>query len=234
MPLISMVDRWVPQTLSCTPLINPYMAITCIPHPKTLLRARILPIEEVRPRDLETLTLYSLYKEKFDVYGILISSTPLYKHQASSYLRYAKILLALVSLSYWRFFHLWFNLRRVFSWHQTGALYRFFTHLFSRYPISAYLDIQLTGNFCASSVGTLCKKNEWFAILLLLRQKSCMVLMQSMATINQEAEPIQCLWKTSANPCYYNQATHLVQSEVGATIDLEEWTTFQQPMWWMR
>ena len=100
MPLIPTVDSWVSQTLACTPLINPYMAITCTSHPKTLLHTRILPIWEVRPRDLRTLTLYLPYKEKSEVHGILISPTPLYKHQASSYLRYAKILLALVSLSY--------------------------------------------------------------------------------------------------------------------------------------
>ena len=122
MPLIPTVDSWVSQTLACTPLINPYMAITCTSHPKTLLHTRILPIWEVRPRDLRTLTLYLPYKEKSEVHGILISPTPLYKHQASSYLRYAKILLALVSLSYCRFFHLWFNLRRFFGQHQIGAL----------------------------------------------------------------------------------------------------------------
>ena len=80
------------------------------------------------------------------IHGILISLPPLYKHQASSYLRYAKIHLGLVSLSYLRFFHHWLNLQRVFGRHPIGALCRFF-----RYPINACLDDQLIDHFCASS-----------------------------------------------------------------------------------
>lgn len=77
---------------TCHPLKCLYIERTCMPHPKILLYIRILQTWEVKPEDLEALTPYSPYKERAYIYGILVNSISLYKHQDPSSLRYVEFL----------------------------------------------------------------------------------------------------------------------------------------------
>ena len=79
--------------------------------------------------------------------------------------RYIKTSLALILLSYWRFFYHWLNFRRVFGQHPIGALCRFFTLLFFRYSIGMRVDDQLTGNFFPSSIYIYIKTKNWKAYI---------------------------------------------------------------------
>ena len=185
MLLNSTVEPWVLQYFSHTPLIDPYKEITCTSRPKIPPHAHILPIWEIRSWDLKTLTQYHLYKEKPYAHGILVSPTPLYKQQASSYHRYMKILLALVSLSHGDSL-------------ATNLTIEGFLPAPHRYSllVLCYL-VLLVPNWCEWGLLThwwfLCIiiwchlwEFEWFVISPLLRKKSYMVLKRSMATINQE------------------------------------------------
>ena len=64
--------HWIPPTFACTPL-------------------HIFPVWKAKPWDLRAITPDLLYKENFYLQGILVSSTPLYKHRAPSSIRYVKI-----------------------------------------------------------------------------------------------------------------------------------------------
>ena len=70
--------------------MSSYMERTCMPRTKTLLHIHILPVWEEMPYDLGGLTPNLLYKERSYIQGILVNSTPLYKHQVFSSLRYVK------------------------------------------------------------------------------------------------------------------------------------------------
>ena len=54
----SMVDPWAPQTLVCSPFINPYMEITCMLCSKTLFTRLCLP--NIRRKALGSLSINSV------------------------------------------------------------------------------------------------------------------------------------------------------------------------------
>ena len=93
--------------------------------------------------------------------------------------------LTIALLSSWRFFYHWLNLRRVFGRYSIGSLWLVLPFCSSSTPIGMCLDDQLIDDFCASSVGAICR--EWVISRLVVSEtKSCMVQMRLMATTNQE------------------------------------------------
>ena len=82
------LSNWVLQTFMYSPLMHPYMEITCGSTPKDRTPRLCLPYMVRKAQDLGALTPNLLCKEKPYIQGILANSTPLYKHWASSFLRY--------------------------------------------------------------------------------------------------------------------------------------------------
>ena len=228
MLLNSTVEPWVPQYFSHTPLINPYKEITCTSRPKIPSHAHILPIWEIRSWDLKTLTQYHLYKEKPYAHGILVSPTPLYKQQASSYHRYMKILLALVSLSHGDSSATNLTIEGFLASTppvlSVGSLFSCFagTQLMCVRTINS-LMIFMHHNL-VSSMGirairhiTASKKKELYGP-------------DAVNGYHQpgDREPIQHPGKTSANPRHHGWAVHQAQSKVGVTADPE----VRMTPWW--
>ena len=128
------------------------MERTCSPHPKILLFTCILQIWEINPKDLGTLTPYLPHKRWAYVHRILVNSTPLYKHRASSSQRYMKVSSthtfriirdsSIIDLTFEGF------LAGTPPPLSPGALYRFFTFLVLQVPSTiAHVDNQLTNDF---------------------------------------------------------------------------------------
>lgn len=130
------------------PLQHPYMERTCTPHSKILLFTCMLQIWEINPKGLGTLIPYLPHKGWAYVHGILISSTPLYKHRASFSQRYMKFFSSHTFRENCRFFYDWFKLRRVIGQDHLGAFCRFITFLVLQVPSTiARVDNQLTSDF---------------------------------------------------------------------------------------
>ena len=111
----SMVDPWAPQALVCSPLINPYMKITCTLCSKTLFTRLCLP--NMRRKALGSLSINSISSTQGKILCLWDLGCSFAIIKAPSLLIpkvYRKFLALTLLSSWWSFLH-WLNLQRVFG-----------------------------------------------------------------------------------------------------------------------